>query len=137
MPSDFDKKVSELARELEREIGMLEKELTKKKELFGLLSKTGKTGTRKPIRRMRPIAAAKVARRGHGKPERRKSANREALLYAAREFNGQFKLADLIDRVLKRNPKFGGSHPTGAVLTVIRATPEIKKVKRGFYKLAE
>ena len=144
MPSSFERKAKELVHDLSVEITRMERELENKKDILKKLQLIGV----EPVRRgrkpgkygRRSITAAIAAKPGRKArrvvPGRRKSKNRDLILKAASSFNGSFKLHNLQAKVLSLDPKFGGTHPSGAIIAVIRTTPEIKKVKRGEYRFA-
>ena len=67
-------------------------------------------------------------------PARRKSKNRDLILDAAKSFSGKFKLHELQAKVMHISPSFGGNHPSGTLIAVLKTTPEIRKIKRGEYK---
>jgi len=142
MARDIKSRVSSLRRELKREINELERELTEKKDILTALGKMGgrKVVRKRKVRRARRVTAKRPAKRRavrkirRAAPKRRKSKNRDAILAAAGTFRGRFKLNELTDKILKKNPRFGGKHPAGAILAVLKTTPEIKKVKRGLYR---
>jgi len=142
MRSDFERKAKELVHDLEVEIRRLENELNNRKEILGKLQLIGgvpvRRGRRPGRRGRRAIAEVTLGKPGRkirrATPARRKSKNRDLILKAASSFSGKFKLHELQARVLSLNPKFGGSHPSGTIISVIKTTPEIKKIKRGEYK---
>jgi len=126
MNKDFKKKVKDLRKDLEREISSLENELGNKKDLLATLSKveTGKS-TRK-------TSTQRKARAGKKGP--RRSKNRDMILDAASRLQGKFSLAELREKIQEKYPGFGGKYPSGTIITTIKSTPEIKKVKRGYYR---
>lgn len=141
MARDIKSRVAGLKRELKREITTLERELAEKKSILAALAKMAgraPAARRKRGRPKRAVAKApakrKIRKARRAAPARRKSKNRDAILAAARTFKGRFRLNELTDRILKKNPRFGGKHPAGAILAVLKNTPEIKKVKRGLYR---
>jgi hypothetical protein len=145
MPSSFERKARELVHDLTVEITRMERELENKKDILKKLQLIGvepvrrgrKPGAKYGRRAVTEVAVAKPGRKARRVvPGRRKSKNRDLILKAASSFNGSFKLHNLQAKVLSIDPKFGGSHPSGAIIAVIRTTPEIKKVKRGEYKFA-
>ena len=139
MPSDFNRKARELVHELQQEIQRMEGELNNKKEILERLENIGGTPVRIKRRYRRKAAVESgITRRGRrpGKriPGRRRSANRDVVLQAARTFAGRFKLHELQAKVTSINPKFGGNHPSGTIISVLKTTPEIRKIRRGEYK---
>ncbi|HEX9744471.1 MAG TPA: hypothetical protein VGB30_03500 [bacterium] len=127
MPKDIKSSVSRLVMELRKEISALEKELVDKRDVLSALEKVaGIKKGRGPGRK--PKSAIK---RG-----RRKSKNRDVVLDAAKTFKGQFSLQELLNKIKSKNSKFGGKYPASTVITVLRTTPEVKKLKRGTYKYA-
>jgi hypothetical protein len=139
MISKTRKKAADLAKEIEREVRMLENELAQKRELLSTLSQLdllkAATGPR-PIRRRR--GAAKRARpatrrRAPRIGGRRRSKNRDAVITAASKLKGRFTLAQLREKIQEKEPRFGGRYPSGTILSVLKSTPEVKKVKRGTY----
>ncbi len=138
------KKAADLAKELKREIKMLEAELGHKKQLLATLGeldrKTPFGFRRGPGRPAGTRPKASVAMRGRPagrtkRPVRRKSKNRDIVLDAAKKLKGRFSLADLRNEILKKEPKFGGKYASGTILAVLKNTPEVKKIGRGTYKL--
>jgi len=129
MPTDFKKKVTSLRKDLEREIASLESELANKKDLLATLSQV-ETGRMKR-RTTRKYATA--AKRGGKKTGRRKSKNRDMIIEAASKMRGQFSMAQLVEKIKSKHPKFGGKYPAGTIITTLKSTPEVKKVKRGYY----
>jgi hypothetical protein len=131
MPTDFKKKVTNLRRDLEREIASLENELRSKKDLLATLSRVegGRGRRRGPIRKH--ATAAKRGRKGTG---RRSSKNRDMIVEAASKMRGQFTLAQLREKIQEKHPKFGGKYPSSTIITTLKTTPEVRKVKRGYYK---
>ena len=139
MPSEFERKAKELAHHLQEEIGRLEHELAGKKDMLDkLLSMYGgrpelRRG-RRPGRKPAIAAIEKApARRGRA-TGRRKSKNRDLVLEAAQDLPSKFKLHELQEKILSIDPKFGRKHPLGTILSVLKTTPEIKRVRRGLYK---
>ena len=140
MPTNFERKAKALARDLETEIKSLEKELAGKKEVLSRLIEMGgggkgRTTTRRGRRPLAETVGKTPTRRRKGATGRRKSKNRDIILKAASGFTGKFKLHELHEKIASINPKFGGTHPLGTILSVLKTTPEIKRVKRGIYKL--
>jgi hypothetical protein len=139
MYGSTERKAAELAKELMREIDMLEAELSHKKDLLVTLSKIGgvsKIG--RPRRKPGPKPKSSVAMKGKPgrKPKatgRRRSKNRDAVLEAAGKLGSKFTLAELKDMLQRKDPKFGGKYASATILAVLKTTPEIKKVKRGLY----
>jgi len=139
MSSKLHKKVSDLAKELERDIATLESELAEKKALHAKLSdisgkaprrRAGKRGPGRPKK-----AAGMVKRATGGQTGRRKSKNRDIILAAASKLKGKFSLAELKSKIHEKHPKFGGKFASGTILATLRTTPEIKKLARGTYVL--
>ncbi|MCX6647615.1 MAG: hypothetical protein NTY09_14830 [bacterium] len=128
-------KAKDLAKELKREIQIIESELNHKKQLLASLdmfeAKPGLRG-RYAIASKQP-AGIGVGRGRRAMPKRRRSKNRDAILAAASKLEGKFSLAELIAEIHKKDPKFGGKYPSGTILAAFRTTPEIKKLKRGTY----
>jgi len=139
MISKTRKKAADLAKEIDREIRMLENELAQKRELLSTLSQldllkavTGRRPARRrraAIKRARPATRRRAPRLGG----RRKSKNRDAILAAASRLKGRFTLAQLSEKIRERDPGFGGRYPSGTILSVLKSTPEIRKIKRGTY----
>ena len=130
MPTDFKKKVTSLRKDLEREIASLESELANKKDLLATLSQveTGR-GKRRTVTRKYATATKRVGK----KTGRRKSKNRDMIIEAASKMRGQFSMAQLVEKIKSKHPKFGGKYPAGTIITTLKSTPEVKKVKRGYY----
>jgi hypothetical protein len=138
IPSNFEKKAKALIGDLLAEIRHLEAELEGKKDILSKLQKLGGVSAVRRTRRggRRGITPAvriggRTRRAIHG---RRKSKNRDLVLEAARSFSGKFKLHELQEKVLRANSSFGGNHPSGTLIAVLKTTPEIKRIKRGEYK---
>jgi hypothetical protein len=140
MISKTRKKAADLAKEIEREVRMLENELAQKRELLSTLSQldllkaaTGPRPTRRrrraAIKRARPATRRRAPRIGG----RRRSKNRDAVIAAASRLKGRFTLAQLREKIQEKEPRFGGRYPSGTILSVLKSTPEVKKVKRGTY----
>jgi len=132
------KKAADLAKDLRREIQMLEAELNDKKHLLETLSqmerKTPFLGRKKPGPKPRgtvTMGRSPVARKVVH--TQRKSKNRDIVTDAAGKLGSKFSLAELKNEILKKYPKFGGDYASGTILAVLKNTPQIKKVKRGTY----
>lgn len=134
MAKKIKSSVSALTRELRSEIALLEKELKEKKEILLVLDKL--SGRKTTAKRKGRLPAAGTKRGGKGKkgPVRRKSKNRDMVLEAASVLKAGFSLQDLLKTIHKKHPKFGGKYPSSTLITVLRTTPEVKKIKRGTYK---
>lgn len=130
MPTDFKKKVINLRKDLEREIASLENELANKKDLLATLSRV-ETGRAKRTTTRKYATATKKSGKKTG---RRKSKNRDMIIEAASKMRGQFSMAQLVEKIKSKHPKFGGKYPAGTIITTLKSTPEVKKVKRGYYK---
>ena len=141
------KKAQDLVKELKLEIQALEEELAYKKQVLVTIQGLDRKGPG-----ARKTSGGLFGRRGPGRPTarrvpsatrartaaprtQRKSKNRDAILGAAgRMKKGKFTLGELKAEIHRKDPKFGGKHPSGTILAALKNTPDIEKVGRGVYK---
>ena len=137
MARNIKSSVSALAKELRANIAELERDLAEKRGVLSALEQVYGGGTRKSTNGRRVTSAARKPRasRGGG-PKRRRSKNRDIVINAASALGGNFTLQELLHKIRAKNPGFGGKYPSSTLITVIRTTPAVKKVRRGQYKYA-
>lgn len=134
MADNFKSNVLSLVKDLRRAIAELESELETKKSALHSLEKIAGIQSM-PVRTYTKAVAAKpVPSKRGGKPGRRKSKNRDLVIAAASALPGKFSLTDLLRQIHKTNPGFGGKFAASALITVLKTTPEVKKLDRGVYK---
>jgi hypothetical protein len=139
MAGNFKTMIIKLAKDLEKEIGRLEKELKEKQTLLKNLKGVGK---RRIIRRRRKPRAAVRARKvvvRRGRPPRKRGraamSNKDKVFRVMNKMGGEARFSDLTKAVKEKYPGFGGKNTGHAVHQILNKDPRFEKAKKGLYKI--
>jgi len=139
MAGNFKTMMVKLAKDLEKEIGRLERELKDKQALLKNLKGIAKHKiTRRGRRRKVAVRARKVVvRRGRPPKKRGRAAmsNKDKVFRVISKMGGEGRFSDLTKAVKEKYPGFGGKNTGHAVHQILNKDPRYEKAKKGLYKI--
>ena len=130
-----------LAKDLEKEIGRLERELKEKQALLKSLKGMAKYKItrrgRKPKAAVRARRVRVVVRRGRPPKKRGRAAmsNKDKVFKVMAKMGGEARFSDLTKAIKDKYPGFGGKNPGHAVHQIVNKDPRFQKAKKGLYKI--